>query len=64
MKLVMALVALFFVAGAASANADWFDGRKLPKPIDAPRIRPKADDSHKALKKQRHPRDWSGWKSS
>jgi hypothetical protein len=61
MKLVTALVALLFLAGAASADAGWFSGKKLPKPIDTPRVRPKADDSHKANKKQRHPPDYTGW---
>ena len=61
MKLVTALVALLFLAGAASSDAGWFSGRKLPKPIDTPRIRPKVDESHKAGKKQRHPTDYTGW---
>jgi hypothetical protein len=58
MKIVIALAALLFLAGAGSADASWFGGRKLPKPLDAPRVRPKIDDSHKVGKKQRHPESW------
>jgi len=59
MKLVMALATLLFLAGAGSADAGWFSTRRLPKPLDAPRIRPKVDDSHKAGKHQRHPPGWA-----
>jgi hypothetical protein len=58
MKLVTALAVLLFLAAAGSADASWFGGRKLPKPIDSPRVRPKADDSYKVGKKQRHPQSW------
>ena len=58
MKIVIALATLLFLAGAGSADAGWFSGRKLPKPLDAPRVRPKIDDSHKVGKKQRHPESW------
>jgi hypothetical protein len=64
MKLVTALAVLLFLAGAASADASWFGGRKLPKPIDAPRIRPKVDDSHKVGKKQQHPQSWGSLAAS
>jgi hypothetical protein len=55
MKIATALAALVLLLGATSADAGWFGSKKLPKPVDTPIVRPKLDDSHKALKRQRHP---------
>jgi hypothetical protein len=55
MRIATALATLVLLAVGSSADAGWFSGKKLPKPIDTPIVRPKADDSHKALRKQRHP---------
>ena len=55
MKIATALAALVLMAGATTADAGWFSGKKLPKPIDTPIVRPKRDDSYKALRHQRHP---------
>jgi hypothetical protein len=60
MKVLIGGVLLVAFLGASSAEAwPWSrKGRsrdKLPKPIDYPIIRPKADDSHKIGSKGRHP---------
>ena len=59
MKALIGGVLLIVFLGASSADAwPWSRkgarGAKLPKPIDSPVVRPKADDSHKKGYKQ-HP---------
>ena len=56
MRIVVGLATLLLLAAAGSADAGWFSNtRKLPKAIDTPVVRPKVQEHHKALKKQRHP---------
>ena len=60
MKVLIGGVLLVVFLGASSADAwPWSrKGRsrdKLPKPIDYPIVRPKADDAHKIGYKKRHP---------
>jgi hypothetical protein len=56
MRIAISLATLLLLAGAGSADADWFSNtKKLPKPIDTPIVRPKVQETHKVGKKQRHP---------
>jgi hypothetical protein len=63
MRIFVASLAVCFFLSASGVEAGWFHRNKtkkrcLPKPIDWPTIRPKADDTHKAGKRTgRHPND-------
>ncbi len=54
MRFLAAVVALSLM-GIGGAEAGWGDGRKLPKPIDSPIVRPNSKEHHKPGKRQRHP---------
>ena len=60
MKVLIGGVLLVVFLGATSADAWPWSKRgprrdKLPKPIDYPVVRPKADDSHKFGNRKKHP---------
>jgi hypothetical protein len=59
MKVLIGGVLLCAFLGASTAEAwPWSNRKKstkLPRPIDTPIIRPKADDSHKSNSHKRHP---------
>jgi len=55
MKIVTGTIALalFLVGGVAEAG--WASGKRLPKPVDFPVVRPKVKEGHKPGNRQKHP---------
>ena len=53
---VTAAVLVTLLFGAGVAHAGWVPGKKLPKPIDSPMVRPKLKEAHKPIQKlKNHP---------
>jgi hypothetical protein len=50
MKLGLAVLAVLLAFGASSVEA----GRKFPKPVDSPVVRPKVKESHKTGSRTKH----------
>lgn len=51
----VAVVLVTLLLGAGAAEAAWWPTKKLPTPIDYPRLRPKVKEGHKPGNKSKHP---------
>ena len=55
MRILAAVIGISLLGAASVDAANWFRGRKLPRPLDSPIVRKNVKEHHKPGKKQRHP---------